>query len=302
MLCISMSFIGWAPNTLALIVAVSLFAFSMRIMNIAINTQALTLQKLFEKKITGGLHGLWSTGGIVGIGISTLFVAFDVGMATHFSLVAVIIIGVAIYSYQNLLTGDRSTQPNSFKGFKPDPYIVYLGVIIFCALLCEGGMFDWSGVYFKEVVNERIFTVGYLIFMICMATSRFASDWLMEKFGMPKTFLMSSGLVMAGITLAVIFPYFWTAMVGFCLVGFGAAPVIPMTYILAGLSKKYSPGVTVSIIATYGIVGMLIGPPLIGYISNAVGLRIAFVSFALSGFMLIPISQLFFKYQKKMQD
>jgi MFS family permease len=71
-----------------------------------------------------------------------------------------------------------------------------------------------------------------------------------------------------------------------------------MTFLLAGSSKKYSPGVTISIIATYSIVGMLLGPPLIGYVSHALGLRVAFVIFGLAGLMLIPISQLLFRHQK----
>lgn len=297
-LAIALIFIGWAPSTFLLICGVCLFSFSMRIMNIAVNTQALTLQKQFDRKINGTFHGLWSTGGIVGVGISTLFVGLDVSMGIHLSLIAIITIATALYSYRFLLLNDRATSGNKLSMSKPDPYIVYLGLLVFFAAICEGGMFDWSGVYFKEVVNEDLFTLGYLIFMICMAISRFASDSFMERFGMPKTYLISASLIFAGIALAVMFPYFWPSMIGFCLVGLGTAAVIPMTFLLAGSSKKYSAGVTISIIATYSIVGMLIGPPLIGYVAHAFGLRIAFVIFGLAGLMLIPISQLFFRHQK----
>jgi len=74
-----------------------------------------------------------------------------------------------------------------------------------------------------------------------------------------------------------------------------------MTFLLAGASKKYSPGIAISIIATYSIVGMLIGPPMIGYIAHALSLRIAFVAFAFAGLMLVPVSQLFFKHQKSLE-
>lgn len=298
LMSVALVFIGWAPSTFLLICGVCLFSFSMRIMNIAVNTQAITLQKKFDRKINGMFHGLWSTGGIVGIGISTLCVAMNVSMGIHLTLVAILTIATAAYSYRSLLRNDRTTSGNKLSMTKPDPYIVYLGLLVFFAAICEGGMFDWSGVYFKEVVKEDLFTLGYLIFMICMALSRFASDSLMEQFGMPKTYLISASLIVAGIALAVIFPAFWPAMIGFCLVGFGTAAIVPMTFLLAGSSKKYSPGVTISIIATYSIVGMLIGPPLIGYISHALNLRIAFVTFALAGLMLIPISQLFFRHQR----
>jgi MFS family permease len=71
-----------------------------------------------------------------------------------------------------------------------------------------------------------------------------------------------------------------------------------MTYILAGQSKKYSPGMAISIIATYAIAGMLLGPPLIGYISHAFNLRVSFIIFAISGLMLIPVSALFFGHRR----
>ena len=71
-----------------------------------------------------------------------------------------------------------------------------------------------------------------------------------------------------------------------------------MTFTLAGKSEKYSPGMAISIIATYSIVGMLIGPPMIGYLAQGFSLRIAFIAFALAGLMLTPISQLFFRFTK----
>ena len=95
--------------------------------------------------------------------------------------------------------------------------------------------------------------------------------------------------------MAVSLPTLWPSLIGFCLVGFGTAAVIPMTFSLAGHSKKYAPGLAISIIATYSIVGMLIGPPVIGYLSHAFSLRVAFLVFAVAGLIMIPISRLLFR-------
>lgn len=267
-------------------------------MSISVNTQAITLQKQFERKINGSFHALWSTGGIVGVGISTLFVALGITIGVHLAIVALITLATTAVSYRFLLRNDRSPSGNKLSLGKPDPYIVYLGLLVFFAAICEGGMFDWSGVYFREVVNVDLFTLGYLIFMIFMALSRFASDKLIEQIGMPTTYILSASFVFVGIGLAIFLPEFWPAMIGFCLVGFGTASIIPMTFLLAGASKKYSPGMAISIIATYSIVGMLIGPPLIGYLAHAFNLRFAFIALGLSGMMLIPVSQLFFRHQR----
>ena len=300
LVAVSLSLIGFSNSTYTLVPSICLFAFSMRIFSISVNTQAIALQKKYERKINGAFHGLWSTGGIVGVGISTLFVAFNISIHMHFIIISLISIPITIFSYKYLLRDDRSPSGNKLLLGKPDPYIVYLGLLVFFAAVCEGGMFDWSGVYFREVVGVELFTLGYLIFMVFMALSRFFSDWLIEQIGMPKTYVFSASLIMSGIGLAVTLPQFWTCMIGFCLVGFGTASIIPMTFLLAGSSKKYSPGMAISIIATYSIVGMLIGPPLIGYMSHAFNLRIAFLIFALSGMMLIPVSRVFFRHQKMM--
>ncbi|WP_276374504.1 MFS transporter [Chryseolinea sp. H1M3-3] len=293
--------IGFATTSFALIASLCLFSFSMRVLNISMNTQAIALQKLFDRKINGSFHGLWSTGGIVGVGFSTLMVALNISIAKHLLIVACITLLVTFFSYRFLLRNDRSTSGNKLILGKPDPYIAYLGLLVFFAGLCEGGMFDWSGIYFKEVVKVEIFTWGYLTYMICMALSRFASDFVVEWIGMSKTFFASSLLIFSGILLAIAFPTFWPSMIGFCLTGFGTAAIIPMTFTLASGSKKYSPGMAISLIATYGIVGMFIGPPLVGYLAHAFNLRVSFLIFAFSGAMFIPVSQLFFRYRRSMR-
>lgn len=297
LLGLAILFIGFSTTSFLLVPSICLFAFALRMLNISMNTQAIHLQKQFTKRINGSFHGLWSTGGILGVAFSTLLIALDVPMNYHLLTVSLITFVVTMFAYPKLLRNDKAPAGNKFKIGKPDLSIVYLGMLLFFACICEGGMFDWSGIYFKEVVSVEIFTWGYLMFMICMAISRFASDVVIEKIGMHKTFIVSASFIVSGILLAVSFPSFWPSLIGFCLTGFGTAAVIPMTYLLAGSHPKYAPGIVISIIATYGIVGMLIGPPLIGYLSHALNLRVAFIAFALSGVMLIPISNLFFKRQ-----
>ncbi|WJJ97074.1 MFS transporter [Algibacter luteus] len=291
--------ISYVNTTFLLMVLLASFSIFMRVLNIAMNAQSITLQKTYHKKIIGSFHGLWSIGGVFGVLFSTLMVKAEVSMGTHLSIIAVITILGSIVMYQNLLTNDKSVTGNKLIFGKPDTFILYLGMLIFFASICEGGMFDWSGIYFKEVVKEEVFTYGYLLFMICMALSRFFIDRLLDRIGMPKMYIFSSILITTGILSAVLFPNFWTALIGFCLVGIGVSPIFPMTYMLAGKSQKYSPGMAISIVGTYSIVGMFIGPPLIGYLSHAFGLQKAFLIIMFCGLMFIPISQLFFKNLKQ---
>ena len=295
----SLIWIGYIQTTFMLIVAISFFSFFMRILNIAMNTQSLILQRKFEKRIVGSFHGLWSTGGLVGVAFSTLMVKLHVGIANHLLAVSIFSLILIVIAYNFTIKNDKSPTGNKLIFGKPDPFILYLGVIIFLAAICEGGMFDWSGVFFKEVIKEDVFTYGYLSFMTCMALSRFFSDRLMQEIGLQKTYIFSASLITLGILVAVVFPFFWSALIGFCLVGFGTAAIFPMTFALAGTSKKYSPGMAISIISTYATLGMLIGPPLVGYVAQAFGLKNAFYIFVVAGLLFIPLSQFFFKHQKK---
>ncbi|ULC59730.1 MFS transporter [Flaviramulus sp. BrNp1-15] len=287
--------VSYAKTTFILILLLSVFSICMRILNIAMNAQSIALQGKFRKKIVGSFHGIWSLGGVIGVLFSTVMVKNGISMATHLTIIALITVIGCLIAYKYSLTNDRSSKGNKLIFGKPDPFILYLGLIIFFAAICEGGMYDWSGIYFKEIVKEEVFTYGYLLFMTCMATSRFFLDRLLDKLGMPVMYVFSGLLISVGILSAILFPQFWTAIIGFCLVGIGVSAIFPMTYILAGKSKKYSPGMAISIVGTYSIVGMFIGPPLIGYLSHTFGLQKAFLIFMFCGLMFIPISQLFFK-------
>ncbi|MHB1147839.1 MAG: MFS transporter [Lutibacter sp.] len=298
-LTLALTFIGFAETPFLLVAALSLYSFSSRILYISMNTQSITIQKKYTKKIVGSFHGLWSTGGLLGVVLSTIMVKYNVPLQIHLATIAVFIAVTSLMIFSYTLKNDKSTFGNKLIFGKPDPFIFYLGLLVFFAAICEGGMFDWSGVYFKEVINEPIFTYGYLLFMAAMAFSRFYSDRLVEVIGLEKIYIFSSLLIAVGILLAITFPYFYPALIGFCFVGIGTAAIFPMTYMLAGTSKKYSPGMAISIISTYATVGMLVGPPLVGYVAHAFGLKNAFYIFVIAGLLFIPLSQFFFKLQKK---
>jgi MFS family permease len=298
---LALGLIGFSHNVPTLVTAVLLFSFTTRIYNISANTQAISLQKLYEHKVMGSFHGFWSTGGIFGILFSTLMLNMAISIQTHFVIVGILAVIITLISYQFLLRNDKAEKGNKIILGKPDPYIFYLGIVALLSAICEGGMFDWSGIYFQQVLHVEIFTYGYLIFMTFMAASRFLSDKIITVIGMPATYIMSSLCIVSGIAMAIIVPTFWTAMVGFSLVGFGTAAVVPMSYALAGASQKYSAGMAISIIATYSITGMLLGPPLIGYLAHAFNLRVSFIIFGLCGLLLIPVSRLFFNHKKSLE-
>ena len=297
---ISLFLIGIASSLSLLIFALFLFAISIRILNISINTQSISLQEKFEKRIVGSFHGLWSIGGVLGVLFTTLMLQLEVSILVHFLIVAIFTLISIFIAYPYLIKNDKAKEGNTFKLGKPNKYIMLLGFMVFLAAVCEGGMYDWNGVYFKEVVKEEVFTYGFLLFMICMSIYRLLIDRFIDTFGMKKLYFLSAIFIMSGILIAILIPEFWPALIGFCLVGIGVSGLFPMTFILAGKAKKYAVGIVISIIGTYATIGMFLGPPLIGYLSEVFGLQKAFIVFIIAGFLFIPLSISVFNQLKKL--
>lgn len=299
---LSLFSLSWGFSIAGIIVSLVFFSISLRVINISINTQSISIQQKFEKKIIGSFHGIWSIGGILGVLFSTIMLNYEISIFWHFFYIAVFGLIITISMFPFLIKNDKSNVGTKFKLGKPSKYISLLGLIVFFAAICEGGMYDWNGVYLKEIVKQEVFTYGYLLLMICMTISRLSIDRLMEHFGMQKLYISGSILIILGVLLATIFPYLYPVLIGFGMIGFGVSGLYPMTFILAGKSKKYSVAIVMSIIGTYSTVGMFLGPPIIGYLAHAFGLQKAFIVFILAGFAFIPLSKMVFEHLKKAEQ
>ena len=146
-------------------------------------------------------------------------------------------------------------------------------------------MFDWSGVYFKDVVKAQGYYVslGYAAFMITMAIGRFAGDKLAEKFSRKKMVQVSGVLIFCGMMLAVLLPQIITATIGFLLVGFGVSSIVPLLYSTAGKASKAPSGIAIATVSSIAFLGFVMGPPFIGYIAELAGLQYSFMTIAFLG-------------------
>jgi MFS family permease len=171
----------------------------------------------------------------------------------------------------------------------PDKSLLKLGLIAFCSMLCEGAMFDWSGIYFKKVVLAKpsLVGAGYTAFMCTMALSRFVADYFTFRFGFKRVIQVSGLIIISGLLIAVLLPTFYPSIAGFLLVGIGVSSIVPLVYSAAGKSKLLSPGIALASVSTISFFGFLIGPPLIGILAGISSLRL---SFAVIAFMGLTVS------------
>ncbi|WP_295720834.1 MFS transporter [Mucilaginibacter sp.] len=282
--------LGLAQNTFQLIICLICFGFSSNAVNIAVNTQAVATEKIYKRPILASFHGLWSLAGFTGGGIGSLMIAHNISPLYHFLLMLVVIAaGVAIAA--RYLEDDKVASAGPVF-VMPDKSLIKLGVIAFCSMICEGAMFDWSVIYFKKIVlaPATMVGIGFTAFMFTMAIGRFVADAFAHKFGLKRTLQVSGLLTATGLTIAVVFPYIYTAIIGFLLVGAGVSSVVPMVYSAAGKSKTMLPGVALAAVSTIGFLGFFVGPPVIGFIAGVATLRASFVLIALMGLLVTIVS------------
>jgi MFS family permease len=270
--------LGWAPGFWSLAGSLVLFGFAGNLLNISVNTQAIGVQQAYGKPIMGSFHGLWSLAGFLGGALGTLLIRWQQPPFWHFLLVMVLGLLLTVLAHQRTLPQDTGADAGGPSLGRPEPYLLRIGLIAFCGMLCEGCMFDWSGVYFQKVVrpDATLVTAGYVACMSTMALGRFISDYFTHRFGTNRMLQISSALIALGLVTAVVWPAFVPSVVGFLLVGFGIASVTPLAYSAAGQSTTVSPGVALAMVSTIGYFGFLLGPPLIGFIAEVSSLRVSF--------------------------
>lgn len=282
----SLLLLGWSPTPLILMASLAVNGICGNLYNISVNTQAVGIEALYRRSIIGSFHGLWSLAGFIGGLIGSLMVANQTTPFYHFCIVSSISLLLMLSARNFVMPRDAQKEGAKRSLFaRPDKAIMLLGLIAFASMICEGTMFDWSGVYFEKVVQapSNLTRLGFVAFMSTMAGGRFAADYLITRFGVNRMLQMSGITILSGLVLAVAVPNLITATLGFLLVGIGVSSVVPMSYSLAGRSKTMVPGVAIAAVTSIGFMGFLIGPPLIGFISQAFGMRTAFLLIALLG-------------------
>ncbi|WP_333662476.1 MFS transporter [Chishuiella changwenlii] len=282
--------IGLAQNFYQLAAALFFFGVIGNMCNISVNTQGVEVEKVYGKSIMSSFHGAWSIAGFTGALIGLLMMNLNINTFYHFLIIYGLIVLNWFINNQYILSSVTVKQTEKKSLFsKPESTLIQLGVIGFLSMATEGAMFDWSGVYFQDIVKapENLVVVGYASFMVMMATGRFIGDYFISKYGKQRIMQVSGLLMSSGLLISVFFPNFFICVIAFMMVGLGVACNVPTVYSVAGKSTKVNAGVALATVSSVSFLGFLMGPPLIGYIAELFDLRYSYAVFACFGLIMI---------------
>jgi MFS family permease len=268
-----------APTVLLLSLGLFLMGLNASLINVAMNTAATNLERQQNIVIMSACHGMWSLGGLIGSGVAGIIIAQNISPSWHVFALSGLILLLTIVLQPRLAqipsSSRTTTGEKAGSSFVKPTFDLWLMILIGITVsMGEGVALDWSAVYLHETLgaSSQIAALGFGCFSLTMTGLRFVGDAITPRIG-ARRWLQIGGLVgAAGLALAIALPYPPTALIGFALLGVGCSLGAPILYAAALRIPGIPPAAGLATFASFSFVGFLAGPPLIGFIAEAVGL------------------------------
>ena len=270
-----------------LVVTLMLFGAGIGALDVAMNIQAIIVERESGRSMMSGFHGLFSLGGIAGAGgMAALLSAGATPLVATLCVSVGVVVALAASAAHLLPYGARNEGP-AFA--QPHGIVLFIGVLCFVLFLAEGAILDWSAVFLTSVrhMATSYAGLGYAAFATTMTIGRLTGDRIVDRLGQRKVVLIGGLCAALGFVTTTAVPSWQAALLGYALVGVGCANIVPVLFSAVGRQSVMPENVAVPAIATLGYAGILAGPAGIGFIAHLTDLPTAFLILAA---MLLTVS------------
>ncbi len=268
------------PNVWVAIPAMFLLGGFVGAMDVAMNANAVEVEKTMRRAIMSSCHAYWSLGGLFGSAVGGVFMA-HFGVFSHAIFVTIVCFSVLAIAWPMIL--HDQPHPDTAKEklrlpLTPLPWLI--GLVALFSMVPEGTVLDWGALYLRNELGASVALsgFGFAAFSATMAIMRFAGDHVRDRFGGVKTLRVCTVIALVGLVLAGLAPNAPVAIFGFALAGIGISNMVPIAFSAAGNMPGLAPGIGLSVATFMGYSGMLFAPSLIGFIAEHTGFAIIFTS------------------------
>ena len=296
--CAAGPLVGLTGSLPALFAALFAWGAFQGTLDVAMNTQAIAVERTGGRILMSGLHGSWSIGAFAGAGIGALAVAAGITLSLQLLVMGTIALLVAGLLTAQMLPDAAGHPSNSDSGGSsperagPEAEagsarraavsrwsggMLMLGAIAFASMLCEGAIADWGAVYLSGPLHATgvIPGLGYTTFALAMVAVRLSGNRLLTRFRTDRLLPALAAVATLGFAAALVVASPPAALVGFCCLGIGLASVVPAVFSAAGRIPGLSAGTAVATASACGWAGFVCGPPLIGRLASWASLPVA---------------------------
>jgi MFS family permease len=288
-----------APNPISLFFALLLCGSSISFLELGLNVEADQVEKSSGRLLMNTSHGFWSLGIMAGSLVGALLGGAAIPPSVSVPLVAIVILPIALLVAMRLPAGLREDpSPTHRNGFvRPSRALLGICFFVFGVSMTEGAMADWSAIFMRDIIRADTAAAGlaYSVFALLVAGGRFGGDWLKARFTAVPVARFCGALAILGIVLLYFAPSYPMALAAFGLIGLGVTIGFPIAVSAAASLTDRPAASSVAVLSFIALVGFLVGPPVIGLISELGNIRLGLaallpflvLSLALTG-MLIP--------------
>jgi fucose permease len=279
-----------------LFMTLALFGAVVAFLEVALNTYAGRLEKSANLTIMSRCHGFWALGVMIGSLLATAL--FGLGPILAVFLVCAVSGGTGIWAGLSLprLKGENDSASVKPQKLREMPKALFLiSMFVFAVTLAEGAMSDWAAVYLAERSGSGPEDAGIAvsIFAGFLAAGRFAGDFLKRKLGARGVARLTVGLAIVGVACLTIPSGVPAIFIGFALVGLGVSIGFPLGIsAAAGLDDTHE-AQNIATMAMIAMSGFLVGPPFIGFVAEAISLRVALLVLFPGLFVAFWLSRIF---------
>ncbi|GAB3704003.1 MFS transporter [Amycolatopsis oliviviridis] len=267
-----------AGNLFTLCLALFVMGTAAGTSDVLMNALGVDVEEKMGKSVMSGLHGMWTTGALVGSAAGTLAAHAALDARIHFLIASAVLTVAGALLCQGVFDVRSAPDENPPPRFAlPPKSAVIIGAVAFCAVFAEGASLDWSAVYLRDVLDTSpgIAAASTTAFTCTMAAARLSGDALVRRFGSVKTVRTGGAFATAGGLLVVFAAHPVMAMAGFALIGLGVSVVVPLAFAAAGRSGP-TPSQSIAGVATITYSSGLVAPSLIGGIADLTSLTVSF--------------------------
>ncbi|MEX1181509.1 MAG: MFS transporter [Cucumibacter sp.] len=249
------------------------------IADIALNMQATEIEKARGQPTMSSIHGFFSLGGLAGAALGGYVISRDWGDGSGAAMIGIAIVVAGTWSTRLLLDTPpppRAAVRRRLSLALPALALLFFFIVTFLGSVVEGAVGDWSALFLDQVKNSgaALAASGYAVYSLAMAACRFAGGPVVEKLGDRRVIGLGGVLIALGMAIVILAPTPLASASGFLVIAIGAANIAPVMISVASRIPGVAPSAGVVVVSSAMIVGFLLGPPVIGFISQAWGLSV----------------------------
>ena len=278
----------FSPNLWVLALFMAVFGAMVGCMDVAMNAQAVEIERRLGRAIMSSSHGFWSLGGFIGGSVGSYIIA--VWGSEVQSVATAVVVATLVLGAMPFLMPDAPVAPVAVmqaaprtRLFPKDLHVWLLGFLALFSMVPEGAVLDWAAIYLQKELGADLFVsgLGFAFFAGAMAVMRFLGDSVRNRFGAVRTLRLSGLLGAAGLMGGALAPTDWVAIASFAVAGLGVANMVPILFSAAGNHPNLPSASAISIVTMVGYCGILVAPSSIGFLAEHLGFRPTYAALSL---------------------